>query len=403
MHLPPLHRLRLPRPPPQPSAPLRPSLPPGRTTALLRQPALLCGLFALNEVLRSLNADTLVRQELDAIADELASAEAAMQEDGDAVDTLPDGRGHYHVTTLTRAAKLYGNLVAKPVDIDFRHNPSAVAFLLGSGDHWQAVIRRYKDHSHTFTSHPADAAFTWFLRDEWTSTPVKDIVRFIRSRSSRGMAMLLALDDGSGGLDDDATVPSPTPSRQRTASASSRRSVGKRPRGTDAPTPATLAPAAPASVLPAPYRPLPDDDDRHNPKRPRPAGSERTEWRPYQHGPHTQMLHDARRGIYKCLHCSYINANPQGVAAHLRRYCPYCLKAEPTSLSTQRLLTSLASADDVPDGPSPTPTPTYTLSQLPAPPTIDIDHPTSSSSQIDVDLADPPSAASEDGDVDAPQ
>jgi len=45
-----------------------------------RQPGrLLCGLYAINTILQSLNQDSLVRQELDNLADELATAEAAVR------------------------------------------------------------------------------------------------------------------------------------------------------------------------------------------------------------------------------------------------------------------------------------------------------------------------------------
>ena len=138
-------------------------------------------MYAINTILQSLNQDSLVRQELDDLADELATAEAAVRSSGDAVDTLPHKQGHYLVTVLTRAAAIHANPSSTPVRINCKQDPRAKAFFMGSSNHWQAVV---------------NVRGTWTLRDETTVFPVRDLRNVFNDMPKRSGMVLMQHDPG---------------------------------------------------------------------------------------------------------------------------------------------------------------------------------------------------------------
>ena len=163
---------------------------------------LLCGLHAINTVLQSIGLDSLIRQELDQIADELAVGEALLLADGDAQETLPHPKGYYHVSVLTKAAEIHAGLSSVPFTSLSVPNPKAQAYLLGTRNHWQALVKQ-RDK--------------WTLRDETTMEVVSNPMAFLRKAASVGMVLTL-VKAGSPDINNNAVAPVATasPAEKRT-------------------------------------------------------------------------------------------------------------------------------------------------------------------------------------------
>ena len=248
---------------------------------------LLCGLDAVNIVLRSLNQDYLVRQELDQIADNLAVSEALLLTDGDAQETLPHPKGFYHISVLIKAAEIHAGLSALPVTPSYTSNPRAVVFLLGSRDHWQAIIKQQGK---------------WTLRDEKTMEGINNLTGFLRTAASHGMALMLYKADGSADINNDAVTT--TAEAKRTRAGDSRN--------------------APPAITDSPFTPLPEDTTTRDPLDREAKRQKSPEWSSITIG-QTTILHDPVSGRFRCPRPScaqrFTNESSQSVIIHLTRHC----------------------------------------------------------------------------------
>ena len=136
-----------------------------------RRSLLLCGLVAINHLLRHFKKDTLDRNHVDEINDILATEEiitAANQNDYDPVNHVDD-RGNYPVQVLLSALEVYGHLDTK------RWRPgqpiTATAYLVGCGTHWTASIK--------------DSQNLWYDKDSRTRSVV-DIEKFFKGKDLHG-------------------------------------------------------------------------------------------------------------------------------------------------------------------------------------------------------------------------
>ena len=142
-----------------------------------------------------MGASTISRDLLDHITDELATAEACHQSHGDAVCLLPNPAGFYHVDVLLKALEMQAGLTHSYVKIDFKDDATAAAFLVGSGSHWQAVVR---------------SSGRWQLCDEWTLQPIRNLVHLVRTRITHGhVVLLLFKSSATTTMQTDAAVPVP--------------------------------------------------------------------------------------------------------------------------------------------------------------------------------------------------
>jgi hypothetical protein len=102
-----------------------------------------CGLHALNAVLRATGRPPYAAARLDHLTRILHAREVSLCPDGR--DVAPDPRGNYPLETLLLALKRRGlrpefvrSPAADPRPVDHRRT---VGYLVGTGDHYTAVVR----------------------------------------------------------------------------------------------------------------------------------------------------------------------------------------------------------------------------------------------------------------------
>ena len=96
-----------------------------------RKAALLCGLHAVNALLRLYNKPLLERTQIDSINDAISIEEAAIRADRHAVDTHRQAEGNYALDVLAATIKVYAELELEKATIDDNGIPRHGTYLAG--------------------------------------------------------------------------------------------------------------------------------------------------------------------------------------------------------------------------------------------------------------------------------
>ena len=144
-----------------------------QTTKGCFQRSLMCGFHAVNHILHALGHSALFECELDQVAQEMADREESLlysNEPHAVMDLAADPRGNYAADTLIQLLQCRTNL---KVERWRSGQPfSSCAMLVGSGNHWQAVLLDKDKH--------------WFVLEQGSKMPLQDVLRFLQSRLANG-------------------------------------------------------------------------------------------------------------------------------------------------------------------------------------------------------------------------
>ena len=143
----------------------------------------------------------MTRGLLDDIADNVASLEAMVTTE--ATSTTPNIEGNYHITVLTIALKQLTDLFVRVCCPEKCNHAGEIAFLLGNGYHWQALV---KEGNH------------WFIKDKF-SFEVNDLQNYLYMASRRGIVLALIKNvppEGDMDWEATSTTTNNTMSRKRT-------------------------------------------------------------------------------------------------------------------------------------------------------------------------------------------
>ena len=102
------------------------------------QGTLLCGMRALNHVMVHRGRTPVDRDILDDIAHHVAAMETATGT-GRAL-TTPHAEGNYHITVLSLALKQLADVFVHAWT-DAKHADDNFGYIIGNGNHWQALLR----------------------------------------------------------------------------------------------------------------------------------------------------------------------------------------------------------------------------------------------------------------------
>ena len=115
----------------------------------------------------------ITRDIMDDIADNVASMEAMISPE--TMLAMPDQQGNYHVTVMSIAIKQLVDLFVQVWNPKCNEEPHPVAYLLGNGAHWQALVKEPEG---------------WFVRDK-KSFKVHNLNNYLEVSSRRGMVLSL--------------------------------------------------------------------------------------------------------------------------------------------------------------------------------------------------------------------
>ena len=130
-----------------------------------RRDDLLCGLDAVNNILRHMHRQCIQRESIDEVMSHLAREEALLLQGGEAVDNAPDRRGNYSVDALQLVLRVYADAEVSRWTRGQQIQDSI--YLLGNGYHWTVVV--YGPHQrwwHWDGNHSSCVAIDSFLN--WT-------------------------------------------------------------------------------------------------------------------------------------------------------------------------------------------------------------------------------------------
>ena len=104
-----------------------------------RRRALLCGLHAVNALLRLHGKPLLERRQIDDINEAISIEEATIRADRLAIDTHPQIEGNYALDVLAAAIKIYAGLELEKATVNNDGTPRRGTYLAGNGHHWQVI------------------------------------------------------------------------------------------------------------------------------------------------------------------------------------------------------------------------------------------------------------------------
>ena len=142
------------------------------TTDLFKK-TLMCGYYAVNHILSALGRPNLSELDMETTAHEMAERESSIVYNMDpntVLDLAADPRGNYAADTLLHLLHSNSGLNVERWRPD--QPVSSCVILLGSGDHWQAVLM--------------DRDKQWFVLDRYSKSPIQNIMRFLNSRLANG-------------------------------------------------------------------------------------------------------------------------------------------------------------------------------------------------------------------------
>ena len=142
-------------------------------TMSLFKSSLMCGYDAVNHILSALGRQKISELDIETTAHAMADRESSIiynMDPGTVLDLAADPRGNYAADTLLHVLHTHSTLNVE------RWRPdqpiSSCAILLGSGDHWQAVLM--------------DRDKQWFVLNRYDKCPIQNIMRFLNSWLSNG-------------------------------------------------------------------------------------------------------------------------------------------------------------------------------------------------------------------------
>ena len=103
-----------------------------------RRDDLLCGLDAVNNILRHIQRQCIQRESVDEVMSHLAREEALLLQGGAAIDNAPDIRGNYSVDALQLVLRVYAD--AEVLRWTRGQPIQDTIYLLGNGYHWTVVV-----------------------------------------------------------------------------------------------------------------------------------------------------------------------------------------------------------------------------------------------------------------------
>ena len=268
---------------------------------------MLCGLDAINHLMINQGRMPIDRGILDDIADNVAAMEAIISPD--TALAMPHEEGNYHVTVMSIAIKQLVDMFVQIWTADKKDEPPPVAYLIGNGAHWQALVQE-----------PGG----WFVRDK-KSYQVHNLKNYLEVCSRRGMVLSLTKQPSETGGDMDWQG---TPNNNKRlfeeveieCAASSTANAAINVDEEDDERPEKMArsdqPAAETTqelllqtaVTEAP----PPSTINEQPE----AG----EWVSCKKGV-TNMLYNEALNMYKCTNCNFQKESSLSVAIHSGRYC----------------------------------------------------------------------------------
>jgi hypothetical protein len=158
------------------------------STTTYYKKSLMCGFYAMNHILSALRLPMVTENELDDQAREMADRESNILYCMDptiVLDNAMDPRGNYAADTLIHllrcksAAAVERWRTGQPI--------STCTILLGTGDHWQAVLM--------------DKEKQWFVLERYTKYPIQNLVRFLTAKMTNGAVYEVGMFE---------TLPNPT-------------------------------------------------------------------------------------------------------------------------------------------------------------------------------------------------
>ena len=99
---------------------------------------LLCGLDAVNNILRHIRRQYIQRESVDEVMLHLAREEALLLQGGAAIDNAPDLRGNYSVDALQLVLRVYAD--AEVLRWTRGQPMQDTIYLLGNGYHWTVAV-----------------------------------------------------------------------------------------------------------------------------------------------------------------------------------------------------------------------------------------------------------------------
>ena len=152
---------------------------------------LLCGLYAINEILEFRNLDKITKAQIDDINCEIAIEEmrCAHQESIKSIYNRTQSRGNYPVEVLLGVLEVYADVdyirwtLTTPVTSNM--------ILIGSGDHWTALIQNQEGF--------------WDEHNNGQTYPVANLQHLLKTRTSNGAAYILTPHTQPAGGDMEGT------------------------------------------------------------------------------------------------------------------------------------------------------------------------------------------------------
>ena len=134
---------------------------------------LMCGFVAVNHILSALGLSNITEQDMESTAQEMAVRESNIvysMDPSTVLDLAADPRGNYAADTLLHMLQQRSGF---GVDRWRPEQPiSSCVILVGSGDHWQAVLM--------------DRDKQWFVLERIGKYPIQNIAAFLRSKLANG-------------------------------------------------------------------------------------------------------------------------------------------------------------------------------------------------------------------------
>ena len=209
---------------------------------------LLCGLDAINHLFRHFKKESIERNRIDEINDEIATAEAITAiEEVDEPANHVDERGNYPVDVLLTVLDVYGHLDTN------RWKPgepiTATAYLVGCGAHWTAVVKNSQD--------------LWFEKDKRTQS-ILNPGHYFKGKDRHGA--IYAIHERKMDVDDNVNIidDAPTPTFSTAEIVHEIQNLPN-PLSPSSPTPTTPPPnVRPNKSGRKSAKDLPDDEERRS-------------------------------------------------------------------------------------------------------------------------------------------
>ena len=103
---------------------------------------LLCGLRAVNAILRLHRKSIIERHQIDAVNKDIAELEASLSDDLVSSCTHLQPEGNYALDVIATALQRYGSLSLAKAELQPNGTPLPGIYLVGDGDHWQVLYSR---------------------------------------------------------------------------------------------------------------------------------------------------------------------------------------------------------------------------------------------------------------------